>query len=254
MTSEAPRAPAFRIAELSPRARLTYAAHFFKAVCKQHHTALIPILRPLIPEDGVVFDVGSHAGQYTKLFARLARRGHVWSFEPAPYARSILVPALRLNRLRNVTVLPCGLGDGEAELLLSTPLKQSGSYRFGLAHLGADSRATRQERVAITTIDGVVATHRIARLDFIKADIEGWELRMLTGGAAAIARWHPTLLLEVTEPALARAGDSPAALWAFLRAHGYRPWRLGDPAPAAAAEAPLQGDILWLPPRHAPAG
>jgi FkbM family methyltransferase len=249
MISQPPRAPGFALAELSLRARLTYAAHLWKAVFKQHHTALLPIIRPLIPKDGVVFDIGSHAGQYTKLFARLVPQGQVWSFEPAPYALSILRPAVRLNRLQNVAIRTCGLGDREGEFFLSTPLKEGGSYRFGLAHLGEETRNARRQRVPITTIDRVVAEEGIERVDFIKADIEGWELRMLHGGETAIARFEPALLLEVNGKALARAGDSAAALWDFLRRRGYRPWRLGDPGPSPPDAAPAEGDILWLPRR-----
>jgi hypothetical protein len=47
------------------RGRITagFFAHLFKAVCKQHHRELLPLLRPLIPADAVVLDVGAHAGQ-----------------------------------------------------------------------------------------------------------------------------------------------------------------------------------------------
>ena len=38
-----------------------------------------------------------------------------------------------------------------------------------------------QEIVALTTLDAVVAALRLDRLDFIKADIEGWEVRLLHG-------------------------------------------------------------------------
>ncbi len=253
MTSQSPHGSTFALSELSLRARLTYAAHLFKAVAKQHHTALIPLLRPFVPRDGVVFDIGSHAGQFTKLFARLVPQGRVWSFEPSPYALSILNRAVRLNRLSNVAIRACALGEREGELFLATPLKDGGSYRFGLAHFGEERRNARRERVLVTTIDRVVEEERIERIDFLKADIEGWELRMLEGGKAAIARFEPALLLEVNDKALARAGDSVGALWDFLTRRGYRPWRLGDPEPLPPDAPPVEGDILWLPRRYAAA-
>jgi len=49
------------------RVRLTFAAHLFKAITRRRHLELIPIPRPLPPEDAVVFDVGAHAGRMAKL-------------------------------------------------------------------------------------------------------------------------------------------------------------------------------------------
>ncbi|MGH7248566.1 MAG: FkbM family methyltransferase, partial [Pseudomonadota bacterium] len=94
------------------RGRITAGlfAHLFKAIFKQHHREMRPLLAPLISDDAVVFDVGAHAGQYTKLFARLARRGRVYAIEPQSYARRILRAAIRLNRVHNVEILPLALG------------------------------------------------------------------------------------------------------------------------------------------------
>lgn|GEM_PF-1834066 len=111
------------------RPGLTWLAHLFKAIAKQHHRAMLPVLRRLIPTDGVVLDVGAHAGQFTKLFAGIARDGQVIAVEPGAYARSILRPALALNRVRNVVTVPVGLSDRSGVSILSVPIKRRGSRR-----------------------------------------------------------------------------------------------------------------------------
>jgi len=63
--------------DLTFRQKLTWCAHFFKAATKQHHREMLPLLRRYIGADAVVIDVGAHAGQFAKLFAGLAVRGHV---------------------------------------------------------------------------------------------------------------------------------------------------------------------------------
>ena len=108
-------------------------------------------MRTVIPEDGVVFDVGAHAGQFAKLFARLAPRGFIYAFEPGSYARFILRIALRLNGIGNVAVLPLALGDRSGVALLTVPVKRSGSYGFGLSHLGHDDGRRTAETEAVTT-------------------------------------------------------------------------------------------------------
>jgi hypothetical protein len=123
-------------AELPWRARASYVAQVVKAVARQHHTALKPVLARYIPRDAVVADVGGHSGQFAKLFAGMAPAGTVYTFEPGAYPRSILDLAIRLRRLKNVTLVPKGLGDKPSTLELSTPVKVRGSLRFGLAHMG----------------------------------------------------------------------------------------------------------------------
>ena len=238
----------FRFNELTWRARATYVSHAFKAVAKQHHAELRPFLRRYLPTDATVFDVGAHAGQFTKLFAKMAPRGRVYSFEPGSYARSILEIAVRSSRLRNVKVIPSGLGDTAATLTLTVPIKPRGSYRFGLAHMGGSPRADaiRNERVEVTTVDVVAAAEGLTRLDFIKADIEGWEQRMIEGGRETILQFRPILMIEMVDNHLNRAGDSLASAWDLLRSIGYRPHlREGSDGLALLAE-PREGDIFWL--------
>lgn len=235
------------------RGRITagFFAHLFKAVFKQHHREMRPLLAPLISDDAIVFDVGAHAGQYTKLFAHLARRGLVYAIEPQSYARRILRAAIRLNRLRNVEILPLALGAAPGTATLTIPVKRSGSYGFGLAHLGPDTRdgSAETETVEVTTLDALVTKLGLTRLDFIKADIEGWEQAMIDGSRATLARFKPAMLLELDESRLHRAGGSVAALWRTLTELGYRAYA-GEPA-GAALDRPREGDILLLPSKKA---
>jgi len=208
---------------LTPRQRASWLAHLFKAVTRQHHTELRSTFAPHIPSDAVAVDIGAHAGQFSKLFARMAPAGRVYAFEPSAYARSLMVPALKLNAIGNVTLLPLGLSDAPGKITLRTPVKASGALGFGLAHVGAvdASRPAIDQAVALTTLDDFVAERGLERLDFIKADIEGWELRALKGGERSLRRFGPALFLEVDGVCLARAGDTPADLFAWLAALGY---------------------------------
>lgn len=235
---------------LSVRARLSWCAHLWKAATQQHHRAYAPLFARHVPRDAVVCDVGAHAGQFTKLFARLAPNGHVYSFEPGGYALSILRRVVALHRLRNVEICPFGLGDRAVAETLRMPVKRSGSMGFGLSHLGADPRTSVAEAVTLATLDAFAAERKLARLDFVKADIEGWEMRMLAGAAGAVARFRPALLIEVQATHLARAGDTPAAIWQFFAPLGYRAELVrpeGGGLSLAPAPAPCAGDLLWTP-------
>jgi FkbM family methyltransferase len=232
---------------LRGRARLTYWAHLFKALARQHHTELIPILTSVLPPDGIVFDVGAHAGQMAKLFALVAPKGHVYAFEPGAYALSILRPMVRMKGKGRISIDPIAFGAAPGTLTLSTPIKKSGSLGFGLSHLGeggAGDKVFRHE-VAVETVDRYVASKGIKRLDLIKADIEGWEMQLLRGATETLAKLRPVVFLEAVDVYLARAGDSRAGLWAFMRERNYRPHRLEPGLPPFEREA--DGDVVWVP-------
>jgi FkbM family methyltransferase len=238
-----------RVPPLSGRARLTHAAHLFKAITRQHHRGLIPILGPLLRPDSIVFDVGAHAGQMAKLFALMAPEGQVYAFEPGAYALSILRPMVRVRAQGRIKVEPIAFGATRGSLTLTTPIKRSGSLGFGLSHLGVGDDAAEEKsyrhQVPVETVDDFVSARSIDRLDLIKADIEGWELQMLVGASHVLGRLRPVVFLEVVDGYLRRAGDSRHALWRFMEAQSYRPHRLVPGLPAFAPEA--DGDVVWIP-------
>jgi len=208
--------------QLTLRQRATYLAHLHKAIFRSYHAQLVPYLTTIIPANGTVVDVGAHAGQFTKIFARLAPRGRVYAFEPSSYARRILSIVVAAKRLANVTVVPAGLSDAAGQAELAMPLKASGSLGYGLSHFGVEAaRPVVRESVDLMTLDGYVREAALDRVDLIKADIEGWEARLIKGASVTIARHRPAIVLELVGDHLARAESDPGEIWAALGAAGY---------------------------------
>lgn len=173
--------------------------------------------------------------------------GRVHAFEPGSYARSILTRVLGKGH-PNVTINPFGLGEHDEQLVLSMPIKKGGSYGFGLSHLGGASGGNqRSEAVEIRTLDGFAAEAGVSRLDFVKADIEGWELRMLHGAGASIDRFRPVFLLEVDPRSLARAGDTVDDLRSFMTDRAYEAFFLPDDGRLSRTGTVGASDMLWVP-------
>lgn len=81
---------------------------------------------------------------------------------------------------------------------------------------------TGDEAVPLTTFDKFVEQWDFGRLDFIKIDIEGSELRFLEGASGSLRRFRPMLLLEINSTALATFGADPENVLRFLTDLGYR--------------------------------
>ena len=227
-----------------------WIAHLWKSATRQDHASWRPILRRLLPEDGVAIDVGAHGGQFTRLLAGLVPWGLVVAVEPSGYARSVLRPALWVRGVGNAVVVAAALGAESGAAVLRTPLKRRGEMGYGLATIASPAPGGGvAEPVAVATLDALVAALALPRVDFVKADIEGHEVALIAGARSTLMRYRPVLLLEHDATLLARAGASLDALWAELLSLGYQPHGLaaGAPSPLNVGDGPKQGDVLWLP-------
>ena len=162
----------------------------------------------------VCFDVGAHIGYYSLLLSKLVGpTGRVISFEPMPYTNSFLRRNLQNNNIRNVTVEQAAVGVSNGSVRMGSP----SDGRLGQSSI-SDSGSTE---VRCTTIDLEVARLGLDRLDFIKMDVEGFELQALTGASRTIHRFRPKIMFEVNARALQQHGAHPDQLGTFFKSKDY---------------------------------
>jgi FkbM family methyltransferase len=108
--------------------------------------------------------------------------------------------------------------------------------------------SSRRVPVEVTTLDAFCEREQIDRLDFIKADVEGAERRVLGGGQATLDRHRPILQLEIEQAHIAKYGTDAGELVEFLRGRDYRMhgWD-GDRWTPAASVTPDRHNYLFMP-------
>ena len=169
----------------------------------------------------VALDVGANVGAYSMLLGQwVGPAGRVYAFEPAPHAFSGLVRHIHLNDLDDVVrPLAEAVGDREtrAEFLV---METAGESRLAARDDRPDGRLT----VPVVTIDGFCAREGIDP-DFIKIDVEGWELAVLRGARETIRRRGRDLALfvEMHPSAWPHIGASRESLLDELRAQRLEP-------------------------------
>jgi FkbM family methyltransferase len=205
------------------------------------------VLRP-----GMTFvDVGANEGLYT-LFAarRVGHAGRVVAIEPSSRERALLEANLARNRLGNVTVVPRALADapGSAELKIA-PKRHGGHNTLGRFIYEGDVVVAR-EKVPVETLDALAARLDLGRVDVVKIDVEGAELKLLSGGRGLLSRQRPVLLIEANEAALRQQGASAAAVVDLLRSLDYRIHAFGESGMTGpwTPGTPLSDNIVALPP------
>lgn len=193
--------------------------------------------RPLVPPGGLAFDIGAHVGNRTLAWRRLGAR--VVAVEPQPDCLRVLHRLFARDAA--VTVLPVALGqaEGEAQLLVSartptvTTLSADWAQRVGATPAFRGVHWTGGVRVPVTTLDALIARH--GRPHFVKIDVEGFELAVLSG----LSQPLPALSFEY----LAALPDAALACIDRLEMLGHHRYR------ACAGER-----FAWLQPHALEAG
>jgi FkbM family methyltransferase len=207
----------------------------------------------------VCFDIGANIGVYSVVFARLSGSArNVHAFEPVDHVRRKLTANAKLNDFGSLHINAFALGAGAGSLDMFQV--KSGHFRGGtstfirnenVAALGDDEFVKRS--VEIKTLDWYAADSELARVDFLKIDVEGFEFYVLEGAARAIARFSPAILLEYDETRNGRQGHGEK-LRAFLDGHGYQAYEFtsfGDELallPFAFDRQPRNRNLLCLNP------
>jgi FkbM family methyltransferase len=174
-------------------------------------------------QPGMTFvDAGANDGIYTVFAARrVGPGGTVWAFEPSRREQERLRCNLELNGLQAL-VFPVALADihGQAEFTVSDAEHQGQSTLGAFAHDGVQAQG--KELVDVRRLDDLLSEHPVTRIDVLKLDVEGAELRVLRGAVGMIERYRPYVLMEVSEGSLRHQGTNSEELLDFLRAQQYR--------------------------------
>jgi FkbM family methyltransferase len=127
--------------------------------------------------------------------------GRVIAIEPMPRHAQQIRDHAELNGFGQIDVIQTAVGDrrGEASIGLPEQGANEGMYCIG----GREGAIC----VPVRTIDEIVQTLGVSRLDLIKMDIEGAEFAALTGARDTLTRFRPVILIEINSSALSAMGS-----------------------------------------------
>ena len=195
-------------------------------------------LPQLVRAGDTAVDIGANLGYYARTLSRLTGpAGRVYAVEPVPPILAVLRRNLR--RCRNVEILPYALGTENKPITMANDSARETGY-FGTGqNFVNDSGAVAAAQFSAQMRRGSELFAGLGRLDFIKCDIEGYEVVVLTELRPLLERFRPTVLVETG------GGNRPRIVELFT-ALGYKAFTLehGREIPLTAASAK---DIIFRP-------
>lgn len=164
----------------------------------------------------VVVDLGGHIGSFTLQASKLVGdSGRVIVCEPGPDNLAVLRENLARNGCRNVALLACAVADKPGTMDLYVPATDDPAQN-PIANSLYKSEGRKAVSVPVRTLDEIVASERLTRIDLLKIDIEGAEGLVLAAAGKALAITR-RLVMEVHLP-----HNTPEAMRGKLEAAGFR--------------------------------
>ncbi len=157
---------------------------------------------------------------------RRAVEGIVHAFEPTPSTRDLLESNLAANGLGRVRVFPTALGERPGTARLRVHREMSGLNTLASDDITWNHRTLRADAIVdvpVTTLDAHAEAEGIDRIDFLKVDVEGFELGVIRGARGLLgARRVDRIMLEIGDVTCGNAGVAPGDLLTELEsAPGY---------------------------------
>lgn len=155
-----------------------------------------------------VIDIGANLGYYVLLEAsQIGPEGKIYAIEPNPITFEILQKNIQLNQLKNVEsqCIAVAAEIGQVEMHIARQFNWT-----HLPHKNLDSdRAKDMLRwvrktvpVNTTTLDDFVQQHNIQCINFVRMDVEGYEIEVIKGGLRTLSAHRPLKISMEVHPFL----------------------------------------------------
>ncbi len=172
-----------------------------------HDQNMLPLLKEFIKNGDVVLDIGAFIGDHTIYYSKLVGdNGSVIAFEPN--RDSFFCLEHNLKAYKNVELINSAIGKEYGFVRTVDVLGNIGMNFLIPDNLGG---------IVIYSLNQM----EIDRIDFIKIDVEGFELDVLIGGKETINKFKPTMLIEINDATLSRQGISRNDIFAWLQENNY---------------------------------
>ena len=203
--------------------RIWTQRRFFRS--EQPETHIVDWIRQCCQPGDTFFDIGAHYGWISITAADcVGPLGRVIAFEPAPALLDVLAFHKRMNRLRQVDIVPKAVSGVSSAHIWLFLVNGGLSFRNSITTSDDDApfllphQKIRVQVPSISLDDFCIESGLIP--DVIKIDVEGAELLVLQGAERTLQEHSPTLIVGV-HPFWLPKQQRPADIFDLLDDHGY---------------------------------
>jgi FkbM family methyltransferase len=155
----------------------------------------------LIPDGGIVLDIGANIGIMTTHLARKLKRTVIYAYEPIPQNLETLKRICRHFRLKNVKIKEKALGDHTGSVEMVMPVIQSVKMQ-GLSHVIHENVAADDTGITYSVVLDTLDNEKDffeprSKVTAIKMDVENFEYYVLKGASNLLKHHSPIVYCEL---------------------------------------------------------
>lgn len=186
-----------------------------------YEKGILLYLRSILKKGDCFVDVGANIGLMSIFAAEcVGNSGKVLAYEAHPNTAELLLENIQLNSLTIIEVNQFALGSTEGK----THIYDNWQVNRGGASLVVKTNESVAYDIEVKKLDSVFPSSLIPKA--IKIDVEGFELEVLKGAEETIRKFHPVLIVELSENR-SNIHDSSIELIDFIKNLGnYRIYKL----------------------------
>ena len=165
----------------------------------------------IVKNPDVVLDIGANIGQEMLYYTGWANR--IISFEPNPATFEVLKQNVEQNDIKNVKLMNLGVGSGPSKAFINLVKNNEGRSFV------TPTPTKVSHEITIVAIDDLDIGD--GSVDFVKMDVEGFEIEALKGMRSLIDKHSPVFQIEAQDETLERCGVTSVDIWDFFNERGY---------------------------------
>jgi FkbM family methyltransferase len=222
--------------------RLFFIAYYSGLLKKDKTFNCHYFIRKLIRKGDHVIDIGANLGYYSRLFARLVGSGgRVYCVEPVSLFRKVL--KINTSGFKNTTIIPYAIGIGDNKSIQMGIPKSNKYLRHGLTRvLETDEKELFEFTFTEKMYTPASLFGNLARCDYIKCDVEGYEIYIVPQLKFLLKPFQPIIQIEI-EPVNWKLINN------FLLSLSYSAFYLQDDFlfPAGENMEGIESDMFFVP-------
>lgn len=162
-----------------------------------------PLFRDVIKKSSVFFDVGANIGFFTILAEKMNPDCKIFTFEPSQGPHHYVSENIRLNQLKNVTLIKKAVSDIDGQLEFHDVINSKYPWvKYNLNGSNSLQNNFGLEKassyiVDVITLDEVMRHYKLKSVDLIKLDTECTEHLILQSCKQLIQQFEPMIICEV---------------------------------------------------------
>jgi len=153
------------------------------------------MVKDIIESTDTVVDIGANLGYFSKTFSRLVSKGKLVSIEPVKPFFDVLT--YFIGSKPNVTIHNCALGNEEGTITMVMP-ESNGMIRTGLPHIASSEEEKQAHKTHdVALLKGSELLGALDKINYIKCDIEGYEVVVFNEIKPVIEKQLPNVQIEI---------------------------------------------------------